>query len=175
MGQVKVASVISFNNFSPESQVCFARVTGCENIATACRYVPNGQVASRDDFDIFNVVAYYEPRDDELFESADLIIAGEDLDDVGSDSGADQVQEKPVRVLTDFSIFDPKHRNEMMSLSAIEQEDSLDRQFEGAGLVAPYLINEEDEGQEDGLDAELQYVRLGAILRYTLDYAEENE
>jgi DNA (cytosine-5)-methyltransferase 1 len=63
----------------------------------------------------------------------------------------------------------------MVSLATIEQEDGVDRQFEGAGLVAPYSINEEDEGQEDGLDAELQYVRLGAILRYTLDYAKEGE
>ena len=63
----------------------------------------------------------------------------------------------------------------MVSLAAIEQDDGLDRQFEGAGLVAPYLINEEDEGQEDGLEADLQYIRLGAILRYTLDYSKETE
>jgi DNA (cytosine-5)-methyltransferase 1 len=63
----------------------------------------------------------------------------------------------------------------MVSLATIEQDDGLDRQFEGAGFVTPYLINEEDEGQEDGLEGELQYVRLGAILRYTLDYTEETE
>jgi DNA (cytosine-5)-methyltransferase 1 len=122
-------------------------------------------------------VAYYESRVDELYESPDLVITGEDPDvvDDGSDSGVDRLQDKPIRVLTDFSIFDPKHRNEMVSLVAIEQDDGLDRQFEGAGFVAPYLINEEDEGQEDGLEGELQYVRLGAILRFTLDYTGQNE
>lgn len=122
-------------------------------------------------------VAYYESRDNELYESPDLVITGEDADnlELESESGADRLHDKPIRVLTDFSIFDPKHRNEMVSLAAIEHDDGLDRQFEGAGFVAPYLINEEDEGQEDGLEGELQYVRLSAILRYTLDYTGQNE
>lgn len=63
----------------------------------------------------------------------------------------------------------------MMSLSAIEQDDGADRQFEGAGVVMAHFLNDEDEGQEDGLEGEPLYVRLGAILRYTVDYTNPNE
>lgn len=51
----------------------------------------------------------------------------------------------------------------------------MDRQFEGAGLVVPYFVNEEDEGQDDETEINPQYVRLGAILRYTFDYTQESE
>lgn len=100
-----------------------------------------------------------------------MFIEGEDpfVEDEGEN-------DKPIRVLADFSIFDPLHRNEMIPLSAIEEDDGVDRQFEGAGFVFPYFINEEDEGQEDDVvEPNLQYVRLGAILRYTFDYSQDNE
>ena len=97
-----------------------------------------------------------------------LVIIGEDPDDEDGDG-----DEKPIRELHDFSIFDPKHRNEMVTLEALEQDDSVDRQFEAAGVVMPSFINDEDAGQEE--DVELQYVRLSSILRYTVDYTDENE
>jgi hypothetical protein len=60
---------------------------------------------------------------------------------------------------------------------------------EGAGNASPYCENEEDAGQEDdgnydnddGADEEEEgaivsvRLRLGAILRYTIDYTKRNE
>ena len=117
------------------------------------------------------LVSFYAARPDERIETEELVIPGEDPED-----NPDEDNQKPVRVLTDFSIFDPLHRNEMVSLAAIEEEDGVDRHFEGAGWVTAYFIDE-DVGQEDWDDDEEEqvYVRLGAILRYTLDYRSEYE
>jgi DNA (cytosine-5)-methyltransferase 1 len=104
-----------------------------------------------------------------------MVIAGEDLDDEYGSDEEDNDHNKPIRILTSFSIFDPKHRNEMVSLTAMEEEDGIDREIEAAGYVVPSFINEEDEGQEDGLENAPQYVRLGAILRYTFDFTKESE
>lgn len=98
-----------------------------------------------------------------------MIVFGEDTDGEAND------EDKPIRVLNHFSIFDPKHQYEMVSLSTIEEDDGVDRECEGAGLVTPFVLNDEDEGQEDGLDSLPQYVRLGAILRFSIDYTKEEE
>lgn len=114
-------------------------------------------------------VSYYvsEPKK-WVEETADLVIPGEILDDL-------EVEERPIRVITDYVIFDPLHRNEMVSLSSIEEDDGVDRHFEGVGWVSPHFLDE-DEGQEDEEDEEDRvYVKLGAILRYTVDYTKENE
>ncbi|KAM6498781.1 hypothetical protein JOM56_006729 [Amanita muscaria] len=114
-------------------------------------------------------VSYYvsEPKK-WVEETADLVIPGEILDDL-------EVEERPIRVITDYVIFDPLHRNEMVSLSSIEEDDGVDRHFEGVGWVSPHFLDE-DEGQEDEEDDEDRvYVKLGAVLRYTVDYTKENE
>ncbi|PFH48401.1 hypothetical protein AMATHDRAFT_5836 [Amanita thiersii Skay4041] len=108
-------------------------------------------------------VAYYSSRENETRESAEPI-PGEDPEGDPCEDG-----EKPIRFLTDFSIFDPKHRNEMISLAALEEDDGVDRHFEGAGWVAPQFVIE-DVAQEDWQDTEPVYLRLGAILRFSLDY-----
>lgn len=96
------------------------------------------------------------------------MITGEDPDpDTDSD-------EKPIRELHGFCIFDPKHRNELVTLEALEQDDGLDRQFEAAGHVNPYFLSDEDEGQEDDSD-ETKFVHLSAILRFTVDYTQDTE
>ncbi|KDR85517.1 hypothetical protein GALMADRAFT_218616 [Galerina marginata CBS 339.88] len=119
--------------------------------------------------------AYYKKKKDAqvCIEDDKLIILGEDPDP------DDDTDEKPIRELHKFSIFDPKHRKELVTLEALEQDDGVDRQFEAAGFVTPYFVNKEDEGQEDQ-DQEnnleqLQYVNLSAILRYTIDYSQDSE
>lgn len=120
---------------------------------------------------------YTDPTGD--LETADLVLAGEDPF-LGED--ADSADDsKPVRVLTDFVLYDPTHRGEVLSLSAIEEDDGVDRQFEAAGVAFPYVANEEDEGQEDdggggGVDAdEVKKLKLGAVLRYSFNYTLPNE
>ncbi|KAG6901728.1 hypothetical protein C0995_008696 [Termitomyces sp. Mi166 len=108
-------------------------------------------------------------------ESADLVIIGEDP--FADEDEKDDPNAKPVRVLSDFAIYDPNHGCEMVLLSSIEEDDGVDRQFEAEGIVLPYYQNDEDEGQEDdenedGSNREPKLVKLGAILRYTFDYTE---
>ncbi|KAF8633579.1 hypothetical protein AX15_001372 [Amanita polypyramis BW_CC] len=117
------------------------------------------------------LVSFYVSRPDEQRETKDLVVPGENPEEDPLEE-----DEKPIRVLTDFSIFDPCHRNEMVSLASIEEADGIDRHFEGAGWVTAYFVNP-DVGQEDWEDEDegKVYVRLGAILRYSVNYKLEND
>lgn len=102
---------------------------------------------------------------------------------ISSNSATSASTSKPVRVLNDFTVFDPRHRCELVTLDMLEaSEDGVDREFEGAGYAVPYGGgDDEDEGQEDGAEEheaghrEWEYVRLGAIMRYWVDYEKEFE
>lgn len=94
-------------------------------------------------------------------------------EELGEDEDEDS---KPVRVLSDFVIFDPRHDNELVSLDEIEKSDAtMDREFEGAGNVRP-LLEDEDEDQDDDVEGQQDVVRLrlSAILRYWTDYKEDS-
>ncbi|KAH9486450.1 DNA (cytosine-5)-methyltransferase 1 [Psilocybe cubensis] len=110
--------------------------------------------------------AYYKALKDPIKETMTLVITGEDPSDGDDD--------KPIRELHEFTIFDPSRRNELVTLEALEQDDGIDRAFEAAGYVKPHYLSEEDEGQEEEQE-EPQYVHLGAIMRYTVDYSQESE
>lgn len=109
-----------------------------------------------------------------MIENPNLVIHGEnDNDELFEDDADDQ---KPIRVLDDFAIFDPKHGCEMVMLDALERDDGVDRQFEAAGMVSSYYENDEDDGQNDEApEAQPLRVRLTAILRFTINYAVETE
>lgn len=119
-------------------------------------------------------VAYYqEDEPNSIIESPDLVLPGEDpFQREDADGGT---QQKPFRILTNFSFFDLSHRNEMISLSVIDQDDSVNRECVGAGVVFPYIANEEDEGQEDDGEDDRFYVRLGGIVTYFFDYTEDRD
>lgn len=143
---------------------------------------------------------YYTSRPDEIRESADTFLEGED--ELLSDSEADdddidppiqagrsqhgrhtniRPKDKPIRMITGFTIFDSRHRNEYVVLSKIEEEDGVDRRFEVTGWVVPYYVGEEDliggDGNDEGADDEFQpaFMRIGPILRYTIDWTKDNE
>ena len=113
-------------------------------------------------------------------------------------------EEKPVRLLHDWAVFDARPSKAkadggalalaLISLHALgDTLDGIDVGCapEGAGAASPYRENEEDAGQEDdggydddegcgGCDEEEAStvsvrLRLGAILRYTLDYTKRDE
>ena len=109
------------------------------------------------------------PRPDELPEKVDTIIYGEDEDAGASD-------DKPVRVLSDFVVYDPVHGAEFVPLALLDVGG--DHAFEGAGIVVPYFTNEEDAGlDDDAEDADYapQRLRLSAIFRYSVDYDKRDE
>jgi hypothetical protein len=103
-----------------------------------------------------------------------------------------------VRLLHDWVVFDARPSKakgasgalalELISLHALDSTD-VGCAPEGAGVASPYCENEEDAGQEDdgGYDdddsggeeeegtAVSVRLRLGALLRWTIDYAKRDE
>ncbi|KAJ3915519.1 hypothetical protein F5877DRAFT_81752 [Lentinula edodes] len=104
---------------------------------------------------------------DFLHESASMRIAGED-DDQPDDAP------KRIRNLWKFTIFDPLHKNQLISLSSLEQPDGRDSKFEAYGNVTAFVESEEDEGQEADLSSPdtVQFVHLNSILSVALDYTK---
>lgn len=105
----------------------------------------------------------------------DLLFPEEDI--YGSEDEQDE-DDKPVRVLTQFTIFDPTCRKQFVPLSCLEEIGDVDYQVEAVGYVKPLIENDEDEGQEVDMDDEperLSFVRLSAVLRYSYDYTAEDE
>jgi len=103
-----------------------------------------------------------------------------------------------VRLLHDWAVFDVRPSKdkdasgalalELISLHALDSTD-VGCAPEGAGVASPYCENEEDAGQED--DGNYDYdesggeeeegaslsvpLRLGALLRWTIDYTKRDE
>lgn len=117
------------------------------------------------------VGSHYVPGEDEFQEQENLVIVGEADEDRGNDS-------KPMRSLTEFTIFDPNRGLELISLNMLE--DHGDRwHFEAAGYVAPVIVNEEDAGQEDDIENDVddsrQRLRTTDVFKYEIDYTQPNE
>ncbi len=112
----------------------------------------------------------YQPHPDELKEDAETVVQGEDPEDYRDGEG------KPVRQLSSFVVFDPSPSRgfELIPLDSLHDSGSTHRQFEAAGCVSPVYLNEEDAGQEDGVQddekQEPQRFRTSAIFRYFIDY-----
>jgi len=104
-----------------------------------------------------------------MLETEDLIVIGEDPD-TRNDG------EKPTRILGHFAFFDPTRDLVMISLSYLDEEHENDnRMLEGAGMVASISENDEDEGQEDDLDDEPQFIHISNILGYSINYTKDEE
>lgn len=113
---------------------------------------------------------YYQPENNELLETEDLIVIGED-------PGALNDGQKPTRILHNFTFFDPTRDLVLVSLSYLdEQRMNNDHMLEGAGEVTSVPENDEDEGQEDDLeDGNPQFIRINNIRGYFIDYTEDED
>ncbi|KAG1839477.1 S-adenosyl-L-methionine-dependent methyltransferase [Suillus tomentosus] len=113
---------------------------------------------------------YYQPENNELLETEDLLIIGED-------PGALENGQKPTRILHNFAFFDPTRDMVMVSLSYLDKHrENDDHMFEGAGEVTSVPENDEDEGQEDDLeDDDPQFIRITNILGYSIDYTDDED
>jgi hypothetical protein len=144
---------------------------------------------------------YYIPRPDELPESApDIAFLLGESDAPLSLTAAKTEEEKPVRVLHDWAVFDARPSQAKgdygalaLVLISLQTLDSVPNTTdtrcapEGAGSASPFFENEEDAGQEDDGDydddsgdeeegkAVSVRLRLGALLRYTIDYTKRDE
>ncbi|KAF9566963.1 S-adenosyl-L-methionine-dependent methyltransferase [Agrocybe pediades] len=132
----------------------------------------------------------YEKKTNEIVESDNLVLSGEEDQRIEENVAQDRRRpnDKPIRELHNFCMFDPNFSNEYVTLEALDQNDGVDRKYEAAGLVMPYFVSDEDEGQEDddGQDGRRKngdgemthqrvYVHLSTILRYTVDYTQQSE
>ncbi|THH08718.1 hypothetical protein EW146_g8903 [Bondarzewia mesenterica] len=122
-------------------------------------------------------VVRYSHRPDEVVEQRDTIVLGEDFpDDDDDDDDGDGDREIPIRLLSDFCIFDTTRDNAMVSLLG-ELDDLSGRNCQAAGIVMPYFLNEEDAGQEeddDEDDVPLR-LRLSKVDGWTIDYAKADD
>ncbi|KAJ7109832.1 S-adenosyl-L-methionine-dependent methyltransferase [Mycena epipterygia] len=117
-------------------------------------------------------VAYYKPPRSVIFETAGYRAPGEDPE---PDDNLEQA--KPVRVLSNFCIFDPFAQNEFMTLEALEIESG--RQLAAVGVALLAEEDDEDYGQEDGANpgddtGEGDHVRLNNIELCGFDYFTVN-
>ncbi|KAI9510780.1 S-adenosyl-L-methionine-dependent methyltransferase [Russula earlei] len=144
---------------------------------------------------------YYTPRQDEFHESApDIAFLLGESDGPLPLTPANTEEDKPIRLLHDWAVFDArpsKAKGGALALALISLHglddilDSVDVGCapEAAGSASPYFENEEDAGQEDDGDYDddddgaeeeegtpvSMRLRLGALLRYTIDYTKRDD
>ncbi|KAJ6513941.1 S-adenosyl-L-methionine-dependent methyltransferase [Mycena vitilis] len=108
--------------------------------------------------------AYYEPNRAIIVESAVYRAPGED----GTTKHA-----KPLRILSNYCVFEPAARNELVPFDVLEAGHS-DREFAAEGIVLVHWEDEEDYEQEDGANAnEVDSVRLNDVALHPFDYFNE--
>ena len=132
---------------------------------------------------------FYFARPDEVTETADMFLEGEDEyfdnDDSDEEGSSPSTQprsrtdgDKPIRLLTDFTIFDTRHRNEYVVLSQIEEEEGVDRRFEATGWAVPSYADEQDlMGEDEGAGEEVVepvFMHIGPVLGYSIDWRQDN-
>ncbi|EIW64172.1 S-adenosyl-L-methionine-dependent methyltransferase [Trametes versicolor FP-101664 SS1] len=128
--------------------------------------------------DHFRTERAYVPTPEDIKEDVNTVVFGEDAVE---QSGASV--EKPIRALSDFVVFDPTRGFEHITLDVLDDNATPGRHFEAAGHVRPIFLNEEDEGQEDGLDdgdggeqaRQVQRIRTSAVFRWYLDYTKVDD
>ena len=116
----------------------------------------------------------YVPNDNELLESEDVEIVGEDPGNSSLQTGT-----VPVRILTEFSVFDVETGHMVTPHSLLAPRDSLHlASYCAVGYALPAPENVVD-GAEEVLDPDLedcQYLRLSTIRSMSLfDFDEDNK
>ncbi|KAF5345203.1 hypothetical protein D9758_009650 [Tetrapyrgos nigripes] len=108
-------------------------------------------------------VFFYEPRQD-----LEVWTEEEVLDLFGVDFDEDN---KPEMVISDFSIYDARRRNELISLDTLARPDGKERNFQAVGKVRVIQEYEDDDGEnnEEGV-----YVILKTIMFFEYDWNEAN-
>ncbi|KAJ7204406.1 S-adenosyl-L-methionine-dependent methyltransferase [Mycena pura] len=110
--------------------------------------------------------AYYEPsRRHEIEETLDYRAPGEEADPERNDK-------KPIRVLSNFCVFEPAEKNKLVSLDALEDGS---RDFSAVGMVLLPDEDDEDYGQYAPFeDDDMDIVRLNDIALCPFDYSADN-
>ncbi|KAL4250277.1 DNA (cytosine-5)-methyltransferase [Abortiporus biennis] len=174
-GKKRIRDYVEIDDSDDEESVAPSRTSIPKRPRSSLSSTPQPQALSSS---AGNNQQRYIPNQRDLDERKNPVIIGEDSDPEDA-KGDGEIGYKPVRILTDFVIFDPKHSNAHISLSLLEDNDGVDRAFEAVGNVLPMYANEEDEGQEDdGLDEDenqSQRLRTSAIFNHYFDYTSPDE
>ncbi|CCM04603.1 uncharacterized protein FIBRA_06785 [Fibroporia radiculosa] len=110
----------------------------------------------------------YQKDPNDIVECKDMIIRGETSDNRALDS-----EDVPVRMLSDFCIFDSRDY-QLLSLNLLDDEGSTHK-LAAAGCVEPVFADEEDAGQEDDLQVPSLRLRTTEIFRFAIDYAKMDD
>ncbi|KAI0718349.1 S-adenosyl-L-methionine-dependent methyltransferase [Cerioporus squamosus] len=106
----------------------------------------------------------------ETRESGTAVVPGEDPDE-----RLDASDDKPLRILNRFAIYDPSQSFELVPLSRLH-DGSGKPDLEAVGYVSPAFVNEEDADQEDDLDDDCPDVgslwRTTTLFCYSIDYTQ---
>ncbi|KAF9469258.1 hypothetical protein BDZ94DRAFT_1244081 [Collybia nuda] len=129
-------------------------------------------------------VQIYEFMDDELVETADLVIPGETAVDLGSSSI--DIEDAPIRLLQDFTIYNII-TNEMVPFGELLSLRYSSQKFGASGLVNAWA-DFDDDGVEDGYGSDTESlsvsvtaktgerVKLSEILEFSVhDFLEETK
>lgn len=105
---------------------------------------------------------FYSLRDDEIEESADLVVIGEDPPLKGDKT-------IPIRLFTKFAIYNSKTK-ELVDVSELisARDSSKLKNYGASGFISPW-VEDDDDFYADSEDAfESQYVQLGRIRELNL-------
>lgn len=88
----------------------------------------------------------------------------------------------PIRVLTNFTIYDPKNGNELVLLDVLHTPEGHNRELVVVGYAKAHFDEQdsEDEGQEEDLDEGNEeegyvFLELSAVFKQVLDCEKYNE
>ena len=112
----------------------------------------------------------YEVNSKDEKETEWTVIWGEDPDE-----RLVNVSDKPVRILHDFVLFDPKSYK-YIPLNYLHDPEGRNYDFEAAGYASPVFVNEEDAVEDEDEDEEPQRrLRTSSVFSYSVDYTNANE
>lgn len=130
-------------------------------------------------------IAFYEQHEDEIEETAELQIPGETVfDDDDSASEDSEDKEVPVRVLTEFTLYERGNRRIIPFEELLSKSDQLEANKYGAsGQVWKWVEKDEDDDSNADDENEVEdleenseaVIKLTVILEVNVHNVEESE
>ncbi|KAL0066508.1 hypothetical protein AAF712_006551 [Marasmius tenuissimus] len=106
---------------------------------------------------------------EELFEDENLIVPGEDVQERGFEDDEDI----PVRLLTDFSIYDYS-AGLLVEFATLDDSDLESCSFTASGIVRPWLEPDEDDAVDVEQDFDYPRVKLSRLLELDIHHYNDD-
>lgn len=98
-----------------------------------------------------------------------------DLEIRGEEPSDPDTADKPVRILNAFTMFDPKHRFEMVSLQALADDDPNANGFVVVGYASAFMAEGDEDEEDEEEDEDQPVVKLYRLISYSIDTASQND